>query len=56
MAIKIYKEKMKYLDKMIVELPQKVDPKDYRATPNVDRLVGELLRQDQDSRPGADLG
>ena len=35
MAIKIYKEKMKYLDKMIVELPQKVDPKDYRATPNV---------------------
>ena len=35
MAIKIYKEKMKYLDKLIVELPQKVDPKDYRATPNV---------------------
>ena len=35
MAIKIYKEKMKYLDKMIVELPQKFDPKDYRSTPNV---------------------
>jgi len=35
MAIKIYKEKMKYLDKLLVELPQKVDPKDYRATPNV---------------------
>ena len=28
MAIKIYKEKMKYLDKLLVELPQKVDPKD----------------------------
>ena len=27
MAIKIYKEKMKYLDKLLVELPQKVDPK-----------------------------
>ena len=35
MAIKIYKEKMKYLDKLLVELPQKVDPKDYRSTPNV---------------------
>ena len=31
----VIKEKMKYLDKLLVELPQKVDPKDYRATPNV---------------------
>ena len=35
MAIKIYKEKMAYLDKVLEELPKKADPKDYRSTPNV---------------------
>ena len=35
MAIKIYKEKMEYLNKAMAELPQKSDPKDYRSTPNV---------------------
>jgi hypothetical protein len=35
MAIKIYKEKMEYLNKALAELPQKSDPKDYRSTPNV---------------------
>src|ERR671935_1609375 len=35
MPIKIYKEKMQYLDKALAELPQKSDPKDYRSTPNV---------------------
>jgi uncharacterized OsmC-like protein len=34
-AIKIYKEKMEYLNKALTELPQKSDPKDYRSTPNV---------------------
>ena len=35
MAIKIYKEKMEYLNKALAELPQKSEPKDYRSTPNV---------------------
>jgi hypothetical protein len=35
MPIKIYKEKMEYLNKALAELPQKSDPKDYRSTPNV---------------------
>lgn len=35
MPIKIFKEKMEYLNKALAELPQKSDPKDYRSTPNV---------------------
>jgi uncharacterized OsmC-like protein len=35
MPIKIYKEKMEYLKKMLQELPQKTDPKDYHSSPNV---------------------